>query len=516
MEALAEQKYTAYFEGKLRRGHDKDYVCVALSAKLNLSDKKISSLFEKKKVKIKSNLTKDEAFRLAKKFYHCGMILRVSRSKEKVQKLIEQKVTPPVDTIDHCDYRKIFADQCPKAKLSFGCRISLILNLLLTLILPAIYITLVLFVIYGLYMCFTVILPETPEVNRGIYYQVILKVIPTVLGVILLAFLLKPLLSNYRERPKISLKRSENTQIFELVDGIADYVGCNKPALICINNDVNASASFYGGMKGFVNGKMLLTLGMPLVNGMNAQQLSGVIAHEFGHFTQRGAVRTNFLINSVNAWLYSRSFEDDSWDERIESMREETSVSIWYVTLGIASLGVTMVRYIMRFLFALSIKSSFYLSRQMEFDADSYEVSVAGSEAFKETSLRLRLLNIAQMEVEQINESSYEKSFKLFEDMPSAIADIAEQFDDKTVNDVKTGMNEIQTNVWDRHPADSERIKYAESLDRKGVFLSKAPAKAFFKNLKELNRKVTYNYYDKYLCILNPKECMVENTQIKP
>ncbi len=516
MEAAVEQKYTAYFEGKLRRAHDKDYVCVALSAKLNLSDRKIKSLFAKKKVKIKSNLNKDEALRIAKKFYHCGMILRVSRTKRKLEKSIVQKEVSLIETIDQYDYSEIFAGKCPKSTLSFGYRVGLVLNLLLTFILPLIYLSLVALIVYGLYMYFTVLLPQTVEVTQGVYYQIILKISPPLIGFLLLAFLSKPLFASYRERPKLLLKRSENPQFFDLVEGIANYVGCNKPALIYINNDANASASFYKGINGFFNGKMVLTLGMPLVNGMSSQQLSGVIAHEFGHFTQRGAMRASFLINSINSWLYSRAFEDDLWDEKIENLREKTDLSFWYTTLGMASFGIALVRYIMRLLFTLSIRSSFYLSRRMEFDADSYEAAVAGSEVFKETSLKLRLLNIAQMEAERINDSSYEKSFKLFEDMPTVIADIAEQLDIRVVNDVKTKMDEIETHVWDTHPADNERIKHAESLERKGVFLLKIPAKAFFENIKELNRKVTYNYYAKYLYILNPKKCMVKNNQIKP
>ncbi len=52
-----DQKYTAYFIGKLRKGHDKDYVSVALSVKMGLSTKQIESLFKERRTKIKSNLS---------------------------------------------------------------------------------------------------------------------------------------------------------------------------------------------------------------------------------------------------------------------------------------------------------------------------------------------------------------------------------------------------------------------------------------------------------------------------
>ena len=507
-----DQKYTAYFRGKLRKGHDKDYVSVALSVKMGLSPKKIESLFRGKSTKIKSNLNKDEALFLAKKFYHCGLILHVKKIKNKVN---DERLSDK-EKLEKQNFTEMLSGQCHHPKVSLANKLCVFLNLLLALALPLIYFSFVVLLVYGLYQYLIEILPKLVASTQGVYYHIIFKFIPPIIGFIFLTFLMKPLISPYRLKPCELLRRPENSRFYELIDAIAGYVGSRKPAMIFVNNGTYAKASFYGGIKGFLNGKMVLVIGMPLVNGLTVRQLSGVVAHEFGHFSQTGTVRMRSVINLINSWLYSRAYEDDIWDEKIKILQKKSSLSIWQVMLGLYSLCVALVRAIMVFLLNISVKSSYFLSKKMEFDADSYEVEVAGSKTFKSVSLRLRLLNMAQHEVREINDHSYEKTFQLFEDMPSAIIDVIEHYDEDVVSMIKEEMSQIQMNVWGSHPADNMRIKHAESLNKKGKILIEFPAKIFFSDIERLNKRVTYNYYHQYLSILNPRGCMVQNAQIKP
>ena len=49
---------------------------------------------------------------------------------------------------------------------------------------------------------------------------------------------------------------------------------------------------------------------------------------------------------------------------------------------------------------------SCFMLQQMEYDADSYEAKVAGSDAFEETASKLRLLNVAtQTAYEDVRQS---------------------------------------------------------------------------------------------------------------
>jgi hypothetical protein len=62
---------------------------------------------------------------------------------------------------------------------------------------------------------------------------------------------------------------------------------------------------------------LVLTIGMPLVAGMSLRQFAGVLAHEFGHFSQGAGMRLSFIIRSINLWFMRVVYERDDWDERL-------------------------------------------------------------------------------------------------------------------------------------------------------------------------------------------------------
>ena len=55
----------------------------------------------------------------------------------------------------------------------------------------------------------------------------------------------------------------------------------------------------------------MLTVGLPLVEGLNVRQLGGVLAHEFGHFAQGSGMCLTYLIRSVNAWFGRVAYQRD-------------------------------------------------------------------------------------------------------------------------------------------------------------------------------------------------------------
>lgn len=53
----------------------------------------------------------------------------------------------------------------------------------------------------------------------------------------------------------------------------------------------------------------MLTIGLPLVAGLSLQQLAGVLAHEFGHFSQGAGMRLTYIVRSINAWFLRVVYE---------------------------------------------------------------------------------------------------------------------------------------------------------------------------------------------------------------
>jgi Zn-dependent protease with chaperone function len=130
-----------------------------------------------------------------------------------------------------------------------------------------------------------------------------------------------------------------------------------------------------------------------LVAGLTLPQFAGVLAHEFGHFSQGTGMRLGRTIRGVNAWFHRVVYERDGWDEALQRGTQEGG---W---TGLAYLGAQlMVGLGRKLLFGLMVVGhavSCFLSRQMELDADQYGARVAGSSTFADTSLRVRVLNAA-------------------------------------------------------------------------------------------------------------------------
>jgi hypothetical protein len=116
--------------------------------------------------------------------------------------------------------------------------------------------------------------------------------------------LIRPLFSGLRAPDDgTGLSRLDEPALFAFVDRLADKIGCPRPDIIRLNLDVNASAYYETSFFGLRRRAFTLTLGLPLVGGLTLTQLAGVIAHELGHFAQRGSGFLDRFIKRVNLWF---------------------------------------------------------------------------------------------------------------------------------------------------------------------------------------------------------------------
>src|SRR5579884_2020005 len=279
-------------------------------------------------------------------------------------------------------------------RIGFGYRSGLLLVAAMMLILPLVYLALVAAVGYVTYWH---AVNDTIILNtRSARLALIAYLGPIVVGLILLGFMIKPLLARRKDDSvPLSLRREDEPVLFEFVHRLCRAVGAPPPSRIDVDLDANASASFRGGWTGMLRRDLVLTIGLPLAATLDARQFAGVLAHEFGHFTQGSAMRLTYVIRSMNAWFARIVYQRDSWDAALEAASEGNSH--WAIQL-IALLTRGMVWFTRRILWCLMWAGhgvSSMMLRQMEFDADRYECRVAGTSAFIQTSQRLACLNVA-------------------------------------------------------------------------------------------------------------------------
>ena len=343
------------------------------------------------------------------------------------------------------------------------------------------------------------VVPPGQKIGLG---GILVWLLPAMIGIVVPLFLLKPLFApaSSQSKPR-RLKRDAEPLLFDYVDRVCDAVGAPRPASIRIDLEVNASASFRRGLDSFFSDDLTLTLGLPLIAGLNARQFSGVLAHEFGHFAQRTGLRMSSLIMRVNFWFLRFVFDRDGWDERLE--RWQATSSGWvFAILWCLNKTLWLSRWCVFGLSWLGRAMSGWLTRQMEFDADLHEIRFSGSKCFASTCRRLRELGVAHAFAMHHLQQAYQDG-RLVDDWSGMIAANLDEVTPETRKLLRIDEQKTKTGALDTHPCDYDRIAHADDEQAPGIFQGpkigdsneELPASALFSDFKRLCQVVTLDFY---------------------
>ena len=531
-----EGQYELIFEGRLVPGRVASEVESVFAKKFGESVAK--RIFSASQITLKRNLDKGAAAKLQRQFHSLGLTTRISRvaAQEMEFSLVQDAPKPDKQSATESP-RKIVAEegvvdsrpQPVKTKeqqnktispaeidasysadpgqpegVSTGYRIHLGIIAALMILLPVIYILFAVATAYGTYWHAT----NNLDVIDG-YLGALLYVVPVFGGGLLALFFLKPFIagSSVREPQPVRLDPAKEPAIFHLVERITDSLNAPMPEEILVNADVNASASLRNGV--FSN-KLTLTIGMPLLYGLSIEQLSGILAHEFGHFAQAYGMRFAALIHYINYWFYHQAYCEDGWDDMIDSWGE-SDIAIASLSAIFAQLGALLVRILLIVLAYIATMLSSGLSRHMEFDADRYQVELTGSDAYPDLAHQMRLLSAGQEAAAGLAAQGLEDG-RLPDNIPGLSVEIAASFDQQTRNAIASDIQQINNSVFDTHPPDIERIAAADKLDKPGVFRNAAPAHKLVREEQRLGMHVTLQWYRAHGLDIEPKDLMPNAT----
>ncbi|MEO1267256.1 MAG: M48 family metalloprotease [Myxococcota bacterium] len=401
------------------------------------------------------------------------------------------------------DIAQAFKGPITMVQPTLGYRVGILLGALFSALLPLIYVGLIAAVGYGLYhYVFEVIANFNALENisgfRAKIVVVMLVALPIIAGAMVLVIMLKPLIAWYPNPPaQRSLRREEAPAFFDLVEAICDTIQSPRPCRIDINCEVNASASFRHPLLSMIDNQLVLTVGLPLVAGLNAQQLAGILAHEFGHFSQNAGMRLTQIIRRVNLWLLRAVHERDAWDNALVVMSDGMDIRIgwlFYITRAV----VWMTRQFLRGLLWSGQAASGFLMRQQEFDADLYGMRIAGSEAYSNTMNRVGQLSVAgQIALKDLGELGSKGI--LSDDLPWLILHTFDNMSDEVREQIVLEALAEKTELFDTHPSHSERITAILAAQEHGVLDLKVPATALFLDFEHMCRDTTLVFYNTVL-----------------
>lgn len=497
----------------------------------------IDKMFSGKKVALKQGLSEAQAQQYQEKMQSLGVLCEIESQSPPPAKEREVARAPAPSstiarpassstsqtTVNHgpisenlpplklADIDKAFSGTIPKVELPNSYKAGIVAVGITMVLLPIIYIGIVAMLGYG------VLNHSISNVSwiesLGYKFGFIAYITPIIVGLTVMLFMIKPLFARpVAAATSIKLDPLKEPIFFHFVNKIALAVGAPRPKQIEVNCEVNASASFRKGLFSFIGDDLVLTIGMPLLAGFNARQLAGVLAHEFGHFSQGVGMRFHYLTYKVNSWFFNAVYLRDSWDEKLEATAEETDG--WLsVILNFARGGVWATRKVLYGFMMAGHAVSSYMLRQMEFDADRYEAHMAGSEQFKDTTLQLQRLGVAfQVSHDQLAQAWEDK--KLVDNLPRLIAHNSSQLPVELDRTLLNQMQEAKTQVYDSHPSDNERIDSAMVQQAKGIFSLARNSQDLFKSFDAIAKQVSNSYYAHQLGLEFDKNKLVDVNQV--
>ncbi len=392
-----------------------------------------------------------------------------------------------------------FQSGVPRTPVSLLYQTGLVLVTVMMVILPLIYIAMIVAAGWGVYYyAIHAKFLVTSMTGGGRLYLVKLfaYATPLLIGCILVFFMIKPL---FARRPKqaqpLALNPATDATLFAFIAKICDTVGAPMPTRIDLDCELNASASFRRGSASLFGNDLVLTIGLPLVSGLTMQELAGVIAHEFGHFTQGFGMRLSYIIRSVNGWFYRVAYERDAWDVWLAAWVDEAEDWRVMIVGGLAQISVGFSRLLLKLLMCIGHGVCCFLLRQMEYDADSYEIKLAGSAAFEQTAKRLNVLGAASEESYKSMRAAWNTSRRLPDNFPAFLSKMESKMPAESRTTIEDTVGLSRTGIFDTHPSFGDRIRRARQAGEPGIFHLDYPATMLFANFDAVAKQVTFLHY---------------------
>ncbi len=344
------------------------------------------------------------------------------------------------------------------------------------------------------------------------------------LCLIVFLFMLKPFLTTFRPRPEpYVVSPGDEPGLFAFVERICAVLQAPVPSRICLTTGVNASVTCRHGLLSLFRNDFVLSIGLPLVHGLDLRELAGVIAHESGHFAPTTGRRVSYIVTTLGNWFWRVVYDRDIFDLTLREWSR--NVRILMPLFLILFFFIGLPRLILRCLMYAGYLVGCFFIRQMEYDADRYEALIAGSKKFETTKWRIALLGAAY----DLSVAGLDQAFKdgrLGDNLPALVATNEKLL---KVDDRKRIRNaiyqpkpdqcghtfaELVDVLFNTHPSDLRRIKSVRKIAAEGLFHLDAPSTVLFDDLASHGREVTTNYYKFVLKKRFKRAKMVDSEQI--
>lgn len=322
------------------------------------------------------------------------------------------------------------------------------------------------------------------------------------LGYLNCLLLFKPLFVRAPRRPSTRLlKAVDHPELFELLSDLQKISHSMKPSEVQVDNSMRVRMQVTQGVMGWLKGRTVLVIGLPLAASTSTRELAGAIINQLARHPAGLHGRLLQIFSGMNAWLDWAVCRRDPWEQALaQAVRDAPKRRGVIVRLAHAFLWLTQ-RPVWVFMAVARVASAGPMRRMVR-DADRCEARIVGSQAFAEAlPERGRFERAWQEAGRKVQEGV--KSERLPDNLPLLAARHAQP----------AGRGHGGTEGVDSQgslfcPSDEARIRKALGWGFKPMMEGASEASGLFRDFNDLARQSTQFYYQQDLG-LNLSRCRV-------
>lgn len=324
-------------------------------------------------------------------------------------------------------------------------------------------------------------------------------------GIFIIVFLIKFIFKKHTKDVGHFTEITYKTEprLIGFIHDIVREVETDFPHKIYISADVNASVFYDSSFWSmFLPVKKNLQIGLGLVNSVTEDEFKAILAHEFGHFSQR-SMKVGSYVYNVNQVIFNMLFDNDDFELVLYKWAQVHGAISVFVAIGLQI--IKGIQWILRQMYEVINIRYMALSREMEFHADAVAAHVAGYIPLKESLLRLQFADYAYSSVLNFYNGKIQDNFKsknIYKEHSFVMNFLAQRNDIPLQNGLpyvtnSDGNKYITTKLsihqqWESHPSTEDRIQALEALNIIKESTGNRPAILLFSNPEQLQEKLTY------------------------
>ena len=303
----------------------------------------------------------------------------------------------------------------------------------------------------------------------------------------------------------IEIFETDQPELFKLIKATADKVGTKHPKKVFIINDVNAYVSYSNNLQSLVfPTRKNLSIGVGLLHGISQNELKGIIAHEFGHFSQKSMTIGSHVGNATKI-MEDILYSNQTLKFDVDNLGQINGI-VGFISMGAVAYN-KMIESILKIIHKKLEFNYLKLSREMEFHADQIATNVVGIETMSKPLLRIELYQFVYQELANFYTNLQDDkkfSTNIYQNMNQLVDFYIDDYELSLENNLAiVGINEFNQNhsllqfedLWSTHPEMDKRLANIASTNHHSEIDKSPKAITLLQKNNEFEEEFTFNFF---------------------